>query len=449
MNETISMPSAPDAEKGVLSCLMFDPDMVDWAAAELAEDLFYVPANRRIFAVLCEMRAAGQAIDLVTVADRFDKAGELERVGGAAYLADVNGFAISSAHAGEYAAILRGKRLRRDLIACAQKTVADALGEDETPQRQLERAEQALFALHEKNDSAKRLKPAKEAIIERFEHWKELQRRHNEGAPAAEVQTGFKWLDNLTGGLTPGFWVIGARPSVGKTSLMMQLADSASKVGATAIFSMEMAAGQIIDRFYAMHGIEGQKFRVGNFTTQDFSAMAQRTQDVRDRPIYLDDRPNLTAGEICAMSRMLHRRHGKLAGVFVDYLQLCGSQNADERRDERLRLINASGALKTLSKQLECPVVTLAQLNRDGQKRGGRPRVSDVEGCGRIEQDADVMLLVWRDDAKLNDDTLNLPENSTPVDWTLAKQRNGGTGETTMAMEGRYFRFSEIGGSKW
>lgn len=454
MDQLRSMPSSREAERAVLSAILQLPDeIMDLAKASLTEEAFYVPAHRTMYRALCVMHARNDAIDPLTFHHYCESAKILEEIGGDAAIAETYSFITSAAHFEFYRDIVLSKAALRDTITTCMEAVATIYEEpDIEPHGFLARLESKIGGLRDHHDGGVALQTVRAAILERQDHWNTLHEMHAKGIPTTEVATGWKWLDQMTGGLQPGYWVWCARPSAGKTTALVQLVDRASQVGPVAVFSLEMTSGQLIDRWAASYGVEGERFRDGAFSQLDFRSIHRMAQDVHGRPVYMDDRPTLTAGEICAICRMLWRKHGKLSGVFVDYLQITAPADKEERRDKRMKIENASAAFKTLSKQIGCPVVVAAQLGRPKRGERAEPSYSDIEWCGTVEQNADFIILKWRlgsaGETKLPcGDLAGLPDGCDPIAWKLAKQRNGRIGGRVMALDGKHFRFEQFSAS--
>ncbi len=437
-------PWSEEAEISVLGGMLIDGDAVA-RAVELVDDAaFYKEANRRLFRAMARLYNRGEVIDPVTLTDELKSAGELEAAGGMSYVAQLVDAVPTAANIEYHCRILRDKSTLRRLIEAATDIVRDAFeapaGEvDET----LDRAEQRVFEIAQ---SAQRAGFVwiKEILWPAFERIEELQR--SPGAVTG-VPTGFSDLDHLTAGFQPSDLIILAgRPSMGKTALALNFAQHAAIEAEVpvAIFSLEMAKESLVQRLLCAEGrVDSSRLRRGTLQDDEYARLATAAGHLNTAPIWIDDSAAISALELRAKARRL-RAEVDLGLIIVDYLQLmAGPRNAENRQQE---ISSISRALKAVAKELNVPVLALSQLSRAPEQRTDhRPVLADLRESGAIEQDADLVLFVFREEVyKSREDLQADPGLEGKSDLIIGKQRNGPTGEIPLFFHKSYTLFDSL-----
>jgi len=430
-------PNSIEAEQSLIGGLMLDALAWDKIADVVTADDFYRKDHRLIFTAIAGLIESGSPCDVVTVSEHLDSRGELDNAGGLEYLATLSNETAGAANARAYAKILRERATLRALISAGNEIAGSAFTNDgRTAAEVLEDAEKMVFEIADKGTRGKKgFRSLKDILPEAVDR---IDLLHQTDGDITGISTGYNEFDKLTAGLQPGDLVIVAgRPSMGKTTLAINIAENAaigSKVP-TAIFSMEMPAQQLAFRMISSLGrVDQTHLRTGNFPDEDWSRINTAVQLMSEAPIFIDDTPSLSPGEIRARARRLHREHG-LGLIVVDYLQLMQVPGNKENRATEISEI--SRGLKALAKELSCPVVALSQLNRSVEQRTDkRPVMSDLRESGAIEQDADLILFIYREEV-YNQDT---PRKGI-ADIVIAKQRNGPIGDFPLTFVGRYTKF--------
>lgn len=431
-------PQDLDAETSVLGSMMLSKDAIADVVENLRGEDFYKPAHETIYDVILDLYASGEPADAVTVSNALSKSGDLARIGGAAYLHTLIQSVPTSANAIFYAEIVRELALLRRLVTAGTRIVQmgyDAQGDTDDL---INRAQSEVYQVTERRTTEDyvRLSEALQPTIE------EIERSGSHDGDTAGVPTGFYEFDELTNGLHPGqMIVIAARPGVGKSTLALDFARSAAihHEQTTVIFSLEMGRIELTTRLLsAESGIPLQKLRQGKLDDErDWTTLANTMGKINDAPLFIDDSPNMALTEIRAKCRRLKQQHD-LKMVVIDYLQLMTSGKRVESRQQEVSEFSRS--LKLLAKELEVPVIALSQLNRSAEQRNDkRPMVSDLRESGSIEQDADMVLLIHREDMYDKES----PHAGEAV-IMVAKHRNGPTGEITVAFQGARSRFANM-----
>ena len=435
-------PQSLDAEKSVLGSLLLAPNLCDDVALILRPDDFYAAANRRLFTHLLAMHDGGGEIDSTLLVERLKEAGDLEAVGGTAYLAEVVHSVAVAAHAEHYARIVRDKSTLRMLIHASTEILRDAYDPTPDSRELVEQAEEKIFAVHDQQ-SADQISSMHDVLIEAFE---QIDRRLARGG-ATGVPTGFTDLDNLTGGLHDSELVIlAARPSMGKTALATNVADYVTVEAnvATLFVSLEMSRLELAQRMLCGRGrIDGKKFRGGYLSGDDRDKLVEASAKLSKSPLFIDDTASRTISEIAACARRLKRKSG-LGLIVIDYLQLIEPDNPRDPRQEQVAKI--ARRLKGVARELKVPVLCLAQLNRqaEGGKEGHRPRLSHLRESGAIEQDADVVMFIHREEYYYTREEAQERDLLGKADLLVAKQRNGPTGDVKLAWLQDYTRFENL-----
>ncbi|MDQ6961191.1 MAG: replicative DNA helicase [Mariprofundaceae bacterium] len=432
-------PHAYDAERAVLGCLMLDPESLELLEGDLHPEHFYVEANRLVFQAIQELSHQGQPADAITIKDYLEQRAQLSNCGGEPYLADLLSVVGSVSNIKKYAQLVRDRSTMRQLLSACGEIVQDVYDESERQvAAHLDEAEKRIMSIAE---HFSRDKPAFSSMNELMvESYRELEARYAEQKEIVGLTSGFKDLDEKTSGLQRGDLIIVAgRPSMGKTAFAMNLARHAAfdvdGKEAVAVFSLEMSSQQIAMRMLASEArINMQSLRTGKFSAEDWRKIATATGSLSESSLYIDDTAAISVLELRSKCRRLKRERG-LALVVVDYLQLMSGRSNVERRDQEIS--EMTRALKGLAKELSVPVVVLSQLNRSLESRADkRPMMSDLRESGAIEQDADIIMFVYRDEVYNKK-----PENEGLAEIIIGKQRNGPTGTVKLTFIGQYTRF--------
>ncbi len=436
-------PHSVEAEQAVLGGLLLDNQAWDRIADLLGEEDFYRQDHRQILRAIALLVDAGKPADAVTVAEALRGRGELENAGGLAYLAALAGNTPSAANIRRYAEIVRERAVLRRLVDTATQIADSAYAPaGRNASQLLDEAEARVFEIaeagHRGGGGFQKLKPL---LVQAMERIDELYHRDSD-SDVTGVPTGFADLDSKTSGLQPGDLVIVAgRPSMGKTAFSLNIAENvAIDLGLpVAVFSMEMASQQLVMRMLGSVGkLDQHKLRTGRLEEDDWPRLTHALAKLDEAPLFIDETPALNALELRARARRLMRECGKLGLIVVDYLQLMSASSQGENRATEISEISRS--LKALAKELHCPVIALSQLNRSLEQRPNkRPVMSDLRESGAIEQDADVILFIYRDEV-YNPDS----QDKGRAEVIIGKQRNGPIGTVGLAFLGQYTRFENL-----
>jgi len=430
-------PNSIKAEQALIGGLMLNAQAWDKIADVIVGEDFYRKDHRLIFAAIANLVETGSPCDVVTVSEHLDGRGELEQAGGLEYLATLANETAGAANARAYAKIIRETSTLRALINAGNEISGNAFTSGERNAAQiLDEAERLVFDIAEKGSRGRRgFKSLKQILPEAVDR---IDLLHQSEGSITGISSGYHEFDKLTAGLQAGELIIVAgRPSMGKTTLALNIGENAaigSKVP-TAIFSMEMPSQQLAFRMISSLGrVDQTHLRTGNFPDEDWSRINTAVQLMSEAPIFIDDTPSMSPIEIRARARRLHREHG-LGLIIIDYLQLMQVEGSKENRATEISEISRS--LKALAKELEVPVIALSQLNRSVEQRTDkRPVMSDLRESGAIEQDADLIIFIYREEV-YNQDT---PRKGI-ADIAIAKQRNGPIGDFPLTFVGRYTKF--------
>ena len=430
-------PHSIEAEQSLLGGLMLDHKSWDKIADVVTEQDFYRKDHRLIFAAIASLAGEANPCDVVTVSEHLENRSELEQAGGLEYLASLANETPGAANARSYAKILRERSMLRLLITAGNEISGAAFTtEGRTASEIVDEAERLVFEIAESGSRGragfKALKQILPGAVDR------IDLLHQSDGDITGISSGYTEFDKLTAGLQAGdLIVIAGRPSMGKTTLALNIAENAA-IGAqvpTAIFSMEMPSEQLAFRMISSLGRVNQThLRTGKFPDEDWSRINTAVQLMSDAPLFIDDTPGLSPTEIRARSRRLQREHG-LGLIVVDYLQLMAVPGSKENRATEISEISRS--LKGLAKELSVPIIALSQLNRGVEQRTDkRPVMSDLRESGAIEQDADMIVFIYREEV-YNPDT---PKKGT-ANIVIAKQRNGPIGDFLLTFVGQYTKF--------
>ena len=436
-------PHSIEAEQSVLGGLLLsglsnDSSAWDTIADKVVETDFYRQDHRLIFRAIADLAEDSKPLDLITVSEWLKQRNELENAGGFVYLATMAKDTPSAANIKAYAEIVREKSILRQLISVGTGIADSAFNSQGRASKELlDEAEQKVFKIAEHGSKQGQVfKPLKKLLKVTLEHIEELSKINTN---ITGVSTGYTDLDEMTSGLQKGDLVIVAgRPSMGKTTFSMNIAEyaAAHKKLPTAIFSMEMPAEQLTLRMLSSMGrVDQHRLRTGKLTDEDWPRVATAVKIFSDVPMFIDDSPALSPTEVRARARRLMREHGQLGLIVLDYLQLMQTGAATENRATEISEISRS--LKALAKELSVPVIALSQLNRSLEQRPNkRPVMSDLRESGAIEQDADIIIFIYRDEV-YNPES---PDKGT-AEIIIAKQRNGPIGTCRLTFFGKYTRF--------
>ncbi|RMH52169.1 MAG: replicative DNA helicase [Zetaproteobacteria bacterium] len=447
-------PHAYDAECAVLGGILIDPDALEQLEGSLLPEHFYVEANRRIFQAILELGAdSTQAVDALTVKDHLQRHELLDRCGGEAYLVDLVNSVPTSARIKYYAEIVRQRAVLREILAACTDIAREVYeSPDLTVNDHLDRAEGRILSIataFNKNQSAFRSMAELMPQI-----YRDLEARYADKRAITGIPTGYQDLDELTAGLQQGdLIVIAGRPSMGKTAFAMNIVQNAAirsiadgetqRRHVVCVFSLEMSSQQIAQRMLASEArVNMGKLRTGHLSREDWRKLAGAVGALAEAEIYIDDTPAISVTELRAKCRRLKResRSQCLDMVVIDYLQLMSGPPDAERREQEISEITR--ALKGLAKELDIPVVVLSQLNRSLESRADkRPMMSDLRESGAIEQDADLIAFIYRDEVYHKK-----PENQGVAEIIVAKQRNGPTDTVRLTFLHEYTRFENFAG---
>lgn len=433
-------PQNVEAEASLLGALLIDSDAIVKIADIISAPDFYDERHRHIFEAISHLYEQRRPIDVLTLSDQLKGAGFLEAVGGAAYLTELTNFVPTAAHAEQYAEIVAQKAMRRRLIAASQDIVGMGFNEQTSVQELVEEAEARFFEVSQKH--VKQNIASLESILsESFERLDEL---HKDKGRIRGVPTGFKDLDNLLAGLQPSdLFILAARPSMGKTALVLNLAHNVALKAQQSVlfFSLEMSKEQLVDRLLAMEsGVDAWALRTGNLTDADFEKIGHAMGALGEAPIYIDDTPGITVSDLRTKARReAHQR--PLGLIIVDYLQLMSGGARFGGEGNRVQEISEiSRGLKGIARELNVPLIALSQLSRSVESRTPpHPQLADLRESGSIEQDADVVSFIYREDY-YNPDT----ERKGIVDIMIKKHRNGPVGNVELYFDKEKQRFRSL-----
>ena len=433
-------PHSIEAEQSVLGGLMLDNESWDRVGDKVTSDDFYNPAHRKLFECIQVLAQDSNPFDPITVAEELDRKGELDESGGMAYLTELVESIPSVANLRAYAEIVYERAVLRRLISASQR-IADAAYTPEGLKADdiVELAEREVFNIAESRvkeggpiGARELLKKAVEKIDELFKTTGSI----------TGITSGFKDLDEMTSGFqSSDMVVVAARPSMGKTTFAMNLIENALMATdeCVVVFSLEMPAEQLMMRSLSSLGrIDQGKVRTGKLEDEDWPKLSNAVKSLKEKKLFIDDTAGISPQEMRTRLRRIHREHGKVAMVMIDYLQLMQIPGFSEGRTNEISEISRS--IKAMAKEFECPVIALSQLNRSLEQRPNkRPVNSDLRESGAIEQDADVIMFIYRDEV-YNPDT----EHKGVAEIIIGKQRNGPIGSVRLAFLGRFTRFENL-----
>lgn len=430
-----SQPVSEDAEVAVLGAMLLDNDVINLVIQIIDKNSFYKKAHKKLFQTIIDLYDQGHAVDLVILKEELEKRSILEEIGGVAYLMGLEESVPLAANVEYYAKIVRDKGIKRSLIEITSGIQKDAYDDSIDSDTLLDKSERSIFEITQKKflNNANSLY---DILKETFDRIDDL---HDRKDKLSGVSTGFFDLDDQTCGLQPSeLIIVAARPSMGKTSLALNILTNVGVKSnkAAVLFSLEMSAQQIAQNMLCSHAkIDAYKMRRGQLRDDEWGKVTMNIGALSNAPIFIDDTPGLSILEMRAKSRRL-KAQNDIQLIIVDYLQLLESSQGESRQQE-ISLI--SRGLKSLARELNVPVIAVSQLNRSVETREGhKPRMSDLRESGSIEQDADVIILLHRDEY------YDPEKNKGEAEANIAKQRNGPTGTIKLAFLSQYMRFENF-----
>lgn len=439
-------PHSLEAESSVLGGLLLDNGSWDRIGDLLNDSDFYRYEHRLVFSAISALINNNRAADVITVFEQMQGQGKAEEVGGLAYLNSLAQYVPSSANIRRYAEIVRERSILRKLVSVSDEIATSALNTNGRPVPNiLDEAEQKIFNIGEEGSRMRQgFQSMGNLVIELLDRVEEMSKNPND---ITGVPTGFVDLDKMTSGMQAGdLIVLAARPSMGKTALAINIAENvALKEGLpVAVFSMEMGASQLAIRIVGSIGrIDQGRLRTGKLHDEEWPRLAEAVERLRSVSLSIDETPGLTPSELRASARRLSRNCGKLGLVVVDYLQLMSGSSGGDGDNRATELGEISRGLKMLAKELQCPVIALSQLNRGVEQRTDkRPMMSDLRESGAIEQDADVIMFIYRDDYYNKDS-----KEPGVAEIIIGKQRNGPTGTVKLTFLKPITKFESYAGS--
>jgi len=435
------LPNSMDAEIAVLGAMLLSPAEAGSQARErLAENHFYYAAHQLIFREIAALQDGLQGVDLVTLTQRLQDKGQLEEIGGAAYLADLLARVPTASNIEHYIDIVWEKHLLRQLIGAAHDIIAKSFEQQDDVKAWVDEVEQQIFNISAEK-TATGAQPVRDLIKDAMAS---IERLYDRRGAVTGIATGFRDLDKLTSGLHPGnMVVIAGRPSMGKTALAMNIAENVAiqqniPVG---VFSLEMSSEELVKRMLCSQaGVNLHAVRDGFLGEKDFHPLTTAASQLMKAPLFIDDSAGLTINQVRARARRMKSQFG-IQLLVIDYLQLMRSPSRRADLSRQVEIADISAGVKALAKELKVPIIVLSQLNRQPEQReGGRPKLADLRESGAIEQDADLVGLLVRPEVYAEDEGEKNAELGKAT-LIIAKQRNGPTGDVPLTFEHKYTRF--------
>ena len=442
-----SLPNSAEAERAILGGIILDNGLISQAIELLRPEDFYVPSHRRIFLAMTALFERGAEINPILIGEELKKDNALESVGGISFITNLTYGLPHSTNIAHYAKVVRGKSMLRQLIRAANKITQEALEQEDEPELILDHAEHAIFELADERlrQGFVHVKPVAQELLEK------IQEMEGRSSVLTGLTTGFADLDTLTSGLQrQDLIIVAARPSMGKTSFALMLAENAAihvPGAVVGMFSLEMSKEALVMRMLCSQAnIDAQRFRNGFLSRAEWTQIGKALNTLSDTRIFLDDSAGITVLEMRAKARRLAAEQKRLDLIVVDYLQLMsGSAKRFESRQQEVSQI--SRELKGLAKELNVPLVALSQLSRAPESRSDhRPQLADLRESGALEQDADVVAFIYREEVyKTPEEREAMPEDQKNIaELIIAKQRNGPTGVVKMAFLKQYTKFENL-----
>ena len=433
------LPHSADAERAILGAIILDNSLVNQAVELLRAEDFYIRANQFVFRSMIALSERGSEINPILLGEELRREGVLEQTGGITFISELTYGLPHFTNVAAYAKVIKGKSLMRQLVRVANKVTSEALEEEDEPEVILDHAEQMIFALADERtrQGFAHIKPVADQLLEK------VQEMAGRSAMLTGLTSGFTELDTMTSGLQPSdLIIIAARPSMGKTSMCLTMAQNAAiQAGAVvAIFSLEMSKESLVMRMLCSEGrVDAHRFRSGYLSRDEWARLAGALGTLADAKIFIDDTPGISVLEMRAKARRLASEQKRLDLIVVDYLQLMSStaRRVESRQQEVSQI---SRELKSLAKELNVPLVALSQLSRAPEARSDhRPQLSDLRESGSLEQDADVVAFIYREEQYSRTE-----ENAGIAELIISKQRNGPTGLVKLAFLKEFTRFENM-----
>ena len=430
-------PHSVDAERSVLGGMLLDGNALELGLEQLREEDFYLPAHQVLFTAMRTLRNAGSAVDLVTVSDELEKHGKMDLVGGYPYLSDLMTFVPTAANTQEYIRIVEEKSVRRMLIRAGNDIITDSMNDEGEIETALNDAERRIYNISMRK-STESIVPIDQVVPQAFSEISELMERKGK---ITGISTGFTELNRLTNGLQKSdLIIVAARPAMGKTAFALNIAQYAALHDdrSVVIFSLEMSASQLVQRMLCTEAtVPSQKIKEGNVSDEDLKNLIEVMEPMSRAKIFIDDTGGVSVADIRSKCRRLRARHG-LDMIIIDYLQLMQSTSTRKSDSRTQEVSDMTRQLKLLARELDIPVVLLAQLNRGPETRQDHtPMIADLRESGSIEQDADMVILLYRP-AVYDEEADNTSQA------IVAKHRHGPTGTVMLAWQGEYTRFVNL-----
>lgn len=432
-------PQNIDAEMSLLGAVLIDEEVLADVSEHVSPKDFYDKRHATIFGAMMRLFERHKPVDLLTLTDELKKKDEFETVGGTSYLTELTNYVPTAAHAEAYAEMVSQKAIRRRLIKASSEISELGFDEDQDVQELLGRAEQELFSVSDQS-LKQDLTSIEQILTESFDRMEELHR--NKGALRG-IRTGYRDLDNMTAGLQRSDLIIlAARPAMGKTTLVTNLAYNVATVNKQSVlfFSLEMSKEQLVDRMLAdASGVDAWNIRTGNLSDEDFSKLSEAMGEMAEAPIFIDDKPGLSVLEMRTKARRA-AHDAPLGLIIVDYLQLMQGSSKSSEGNRVQEVSEISRGLKLIAREMNVPVIALSQLSRSVESRSPQvPQLSDLRESGSIEQDADIVMFIYRE-AYYNPET----ERENITDLIIAKHRNGPVGKVELYFHPERLRFMSL-----
>lgn len=437
------LPQNVEAEKGLLGSILLSPrEVLNDCAEQINEEAFYSPAHGTIYRVLVEMWGGNQQVDVITLTNRLRDLNLLDSVGGPGAVTELFGYVPTAANAPHYLEIVLEKSLLRRMITACTSSAARCYEEQGDVPQLLDDVEREIFTIGE----TRFRKTAPDMRDEVFTALENIEKMYQQRGRISGLATGFTMFDQMTDGLHPGEMIIvAARPSMGKTALAMNIVEHVAldleEPKPVGVFSLEMSTQQLVQRMLCSRArVNMKKIRSGMLARAEHGKLNDAAATLSESNIFIDDTPGLTILELRAKARRMRDRH-RIELIAIDYLQLCRSTSRRGQENRQIEISEISAGIKALAKELEIPVIVLAQLNRQPEQRGGgKPRMSDLRESGSLEQDADLVSLLVRPEVYEEDEEAK-SDLAGKAELIIAKQRNGPIGEIPLTFIKEYTRF--------
>lgn len=435
------LPSSEDSERVILGAILLDNALITQTIEQISVEDFYSPLHRRIYKAMLALFDASKRIDPILIGEELKKEGALESIGGVATITNLTYGLPHFSDLQEYTKVVKDKSIVRNLIKVCNQITSEALAEEDDAEIILDNAESMIFALADERtrQGFAHIQPIAETVLAKVQEYAKRESHALTG-----LATGFRDLDEKTSGLQPtDLIIVAARPSMGKTALCLTLAQNAATLegACVAVFSLEMSKEQLVMRMLSSEAkVDAHRFRTGYLTRDEWGRLAEAIGVLSDAKIFIDDTPGISVLEMRAKTRRLFAEQKRLDLIVVDYLQLMSGSKRSESRQQEVSQI--SRELKALAKELNVPIVALSQLSRAPEARNPpKPMMSDLRESGSIEQDADVVAFIYREDYYKPTE-----ENQGVAELLIAKQRNGPTGTVRLAFLKEFTRFENYYG---